>query len=66
MPLSPDLHLDALDADAEQSLTAFAFARPRRRSRVLPWLLLVVVWSVATALLIVSSETATLIASAAP
>lgn len=61
---SADLHLES--TSEHTALASFTLARPRRRSRVLPWLLLIVVWSVATALLVVSSETATLIASAAP
>lgn len=56
------LHADST-ADL-QPLAAFAFARPRRRNRVVPWLLLLAVWGIAISLLIVGAETATLIAAA--
>ena len=64
MTSAADLHAEP--ATELPPLASFAFARPRRRNRVIPWLLLVVVWSLATALLIFGTETAALIASAAP
>ncbi len=49
-----------------QPLSTFAFARPRRRSRVVPWLLLLAIWGIATALLVLGAETATMIAAVGP
>lgn len=47
-------------------LSDFAFARPRPRSRVLPWLFLLAIWGLATSLLVLGAETATVIAAAGP
>lgn len=48
-----------------QPITSFAFAKPRRRSRVLPWLLLALVWGAVTALLVLGTEAAPLVAALA-
>ena len=47
-------------------LSDFAFARPRPRNRVMPWLLLLAIWGIATSLLVLGAETATLIAAVGP
>lgn len=42
---------------------ASAFAETRRRSSLLPWLLFALIWGLATALLILGAEAATLVAA---
>lgn len=53
-PLSPD-----------RPLSSYGLPRPRRGSRVLPWVLLVLLWAVAAALLVLATEAAPLVASLA-
>lgn len=47
------------------ALDTLITAQSRRRSSLGPWLLLLLIWGIATSFLIVGAETATLIAAAA-
>lgn len=46
-------------------LSSYGLPRPRRTGRVLPWILLALVWGVAAALLVLGTEAAPLVASLA-
>lgn len=53
----------SLHPDLPEPMASPAFAETRRRSRLLPWLLFALIWGLATALLVLGAEAATLVAA---
>lgn len=55
----------SLRPDSPRPLSSYGLPRPRRAGRLLPWLLLALVWGAAAALLVLGTEAAPLVASLA-
>lgn len=55
----------SLRPDPPRSLSSYGLVKPRRPSRLLPWLLLALVWAAAAALLVLGTEAAPLVAALA-
>lgn len=53
----------SLRPDLSRPLASSALTETRRRSKLLPWLLFALIWGLATALLILGAEAATLVAA---